>query len=221
MLGCRAGVLLQLALHVEQHRAEELELRVVHVFVGRHAHQMGFADPGKANLRARRAERHRRGARRRRRRNRYRARGGGRGRSRRGSGRRRNLRSRNGCQRRGRLRGRRGLGRRGSLGRRGRARGRRRRLRARRRLRRLFRCGLLRGRLGCRPGGRLLHCGLARHCSSPCTKRSWGRLRPMKTSTLARRSAGSHGLPRSPPMSMCTPWNTTRCGLPSRWRTPL
>src|SRR5262245_9994258 len=75
-------------------------------------------------------------------------------------------------------------------------------------------------RLAVRRGG-LLHWVLTRHCSNPWMKTSLGRFRPMNTIALARGSSSPQRRPRSPPMSMCTPWKTTRCGLSLRLSTPL
>ena len=62
---------------------------------------------------------------------------------------------------------------------------------------------------------------LARHSSSPAMKRSFGSFLPMKTSTDSLASCFAQGLPMSPPIIMCTPWNTTRRGLPFIHSTPL
>ena len=48
-----------------------------------------------------------------------------------------------------------------------------------------------------------------------------GSFLPMKTSTEDFLSVFAHGLPMSPPIIMCTPWNTTRRGLPFIHSTPL
>ena len=60
-----------------------------------------------------------------------------------------------------------------------------------------------------------------RHCFSPSTNSSSGSVLPMNTITLPRLSSGPQGLPISPPMSMCTPWNTTRLSFPASHSTPL
>lgn len=60
-----------------------------------------------------------------------------------------------------------------------------------------------------------------RHCFSPSMNRSSGSFLPMNTITLPRFSSGTQGLPMSPPMSMCTPWNTTRFSFWSSHSTPL
>src|SRR2546426_351776 len=82
-------------------------------------------------------------------------------------------------------------------------------------LRRLF-LGRL-DRLRCR----LFYCFSTKHCSNPLIKRSRGRFLPMKTMVLERFSSFPQARPRSPPISMCTPWNTTRCALPFMYRIPL
>src|SRR5215831_8243173 len=68
---------------------------------------------------------------------------------------------------------------------------------------------------------RFLYCFSTKHCSSPLMNRSCGRFLPMKTIVLDRFSPLPHGRPTSPPMSMCTPWNTTRWVLPFMYSTPL
>src|SRR5882672_1464748 len=68
---------------------------------------------------------------------------------------------------------------------------------------------------------RLLYCFSTKHCSSPLMNRSCGRFLPMKTIVLERFSPLPQGRPTSPPMSMCTPWNTTRWVLPFMYSTPL
>src|SRR6266545_2745656 len=82
-------------------------------------------------------------------------------------------------------------------------------------LRRLFL-----GRLGRFRRG-LFYCFSTKHCSNPLIKRSCGRFLPMKTMVLERFSSFPQARPKSPPMSMCTPWNTTRCALPFMYRIPL
>src|SRR6266700_3944168 len=82
-------------------------------------------------------------------------------------------------------------------------------------LRRLFLGWLGRLRRG------LFYCFSTKHCSNPLIKRSRGRFLPMKTMVLERFSSFPQARPRSPPMSMCTPWNTTRCALPFMYRIPL
>src|SRR5204862_1943577 len=62
---------------------------------------------------------------------------------------------------------------------------------------------------------------LARHSSSPARKMSLGSFLPMKTSSDCFFSALVQGLPMSPPIIMCTPWKTTRRGLPFIQRMPL
>src|SRR6266513_4083117 len=69
------------------------------------------------------------------------------------------------------------------------------------------------GRLG-HLGYQLLYCFSTKHCSNPLINKSCGRFFPMKTMVLERFSSLPHARPRSPPMSICTPWNTTRCVLP-------
>src|SRR5688572_13568216 len=61
----------------------------------------------------------------------------------------------------------------------------------------------------------------AKHCSMPARNRSRGRFLPMNTMTDSFDSPFGHGLPRSPPIIMCTPWKTTRRGLPFIQSTPL
>src|SRR6266700_1187212 len=82
-------------------------------------------------------------------------------------------------------------------------------------LRRLFLGRLRRLRRG------LFYCFSTKHCSNPLIKRSRGRFLPMKTMVLERFSSFPQARPRSPPTSMCTPWNTTRCALPFMYRIPL
>src|SRR5882672_4363645 len=76
-------------------------------------------------------------------------------------------------------------------------------------------------RLGGSLGRRFLYCFSTKHCSSPLMNRSCGRFLPMNTIVLERFSPLPHGRPTSPPMSMCTPWNTTRWVLPFIYSTPL
>ena len=61
----------------------------------------------------------------------------------------------------------------------------------------------------------------ARHCSSPAMNRSFGSFLPMNTSSDDFLSPFAQGLPTSPPIIMCTPWNTTRLALPFIHSTPL
>jgi hypothetical protein len=61
----------------------------------------------------------------------------------------------------------------------------------------------------------------ARHWSRPAMNRSLGNFLPMKTMTDSFFSPLAHGLPTSPPIIMCTPWNTTRFELPFIHSTPL
>ena len=61
----------------------------------------------------------------------------------------------------------------------------------------------------------------ARHSSSPATKMSFGSFLPIKTRIELFFSLLLQALPRSPPIIMCTPWNTTRRGLPFIQSTPL
>ena len=61
----------------------------------------------------------------------------------------------------------------------------------------------------------------ARHWSRPAMNRSFGSFLPMNTITDSFFSFFSQGLPTSPPIIMCTPWNTTRLALPFIHRTPL
>ncbi len=61
----------------------------------------------------------------------------------------------------------------------------------------------------------------ARHSSRPARKRSFGSFLPMNTRMECFFSALVQGLPMSPPIIMCTPWNTTRRGLPFIHSTPL
>ena len=51
--------------------------------------------------------------------------------------------------------------------------------------------------------------------------RSFGSFLPMNTSIELFFSFLAHGLPMSPPIIMCTPWNTTRCFLPFIHSMPL
>src|SRR5690349_18353727 len=62
---------------------------------------------------------------------------------------------------------------------------------------------------------------LARHSSRPAMNRSFGSFLPMNTITDCFFSALPQGLPTSPPIIMCTPWNTTRSFLPFIHSTPL
>jgi len=62
---------------------------------------------------------------------------------------------------------------------------------------------------------------LARHSSRPAMNRSFGSFLPMNTRIERFLSALVQGLPMSPPIIMCTPWNTTRRGLPFIHSTPL
>lgn len=62
---------------------------------------------------------------------------------------------------------------------------------------------------------------LARHSSRPARKMSFGSFLPMNTITERFFSDFAQGLPRSPPIIMCTPWNTTRSFLPFIQSTPL
>src|SRR5213075_3148064 len=57
------------------------------------------------------------------------------------------------------------------------------------------------------------HLHFARHSSRPAMKMSFGRFLPMNTRIDSLLSCFAHGLPMSPPIIMCTPWNTTRRGL--------
>ena len=61
----------------------------------------------------------------------------------------------------------------------------------------------------------------ARHSSIPAMKMSLGSFLPMNTITEPFFSFLAQGLPVSPPIIMCTPWNTTRRGLPFIHSTPL
>ena len=61
----------------------------------------------------------------------------------------------------------------------------------------------------------------ARHWSRPAMNRSFGSFLPMNTITDSFFSFFNQGLPTSPPIIMCTPWNTTRLALPFIHRTPL
>jgi hypothetical protein len=61
----------------------------------------------------------------------------------------------------------------------------------------------------------------ARHWSRPAMKRSFGSFLPMNTMIDVFFSPLAHGLPTSPPIIMCTPWKTTRLGLPFIHSTPL
>ena len=61
----------------------------------------------------------------------------------------------------------------------------------------------------------------ARHWSRPAMNRSLGSFLPMNTITDSFFSPLAQGLPTSPPIIMCTPWNTTRFGLPFIHSTPL
>jgi len=73
-----------------------------------------------------------------------------------------------------------------------------------------------------RPGKhRIILSHFARHSSSPARKRSFGSFLPMNTSSDSFFSLFVQGLPMSPPIIMCTPWNTTRRGLPFIQSTPL
>jgi len=62
---------------------------------------------------------------------------------------------------------------------------------------------------------------LARHSSRPAMKMSFGSFLPMNTRIDSFDSFFVQGLPMSPPIIMCTPWNTTRRGLPFIHSTPL
>ena len=61
----------------------------------------------------------------------------------------------------------------------------------------------------------------ARHWSRPAMNKSLGSFLPMNTITDSFFSPLTHGLPTSPPIIMCTPWNTTRLALPFIHSTPL
>src|SRR5436190_6716089 len=65
-----------------------------------------------------------------------------------------------------------------------------------------------------RLGHQLLYCFSTKHCSNPFINRSCGRFLPMKTMVVERFSSLPQTRPRWRPMSMCTPWNRTRCVLP-------
>ena len=80
--------------------------------------------------------------------------------------------------------------------------------------------GLLRGEQR-RDEERAEQASYARHCSSPAMNRSFGSFLPMKTSVEDFFSPFAQGLPMSPPIIMCTPWNTTRFALPFIHSTPL
>lgn len=57
--------------------------------------------------------------------------------------------------------------------------------------------------------------------SSPWTRMSRGRSRPMNTILLSRVSPAAQGGPRSLPMSWCTPWKMTLRSVPCMSSTPL
>src|SRR5471032_1979987 len=61
----------------------------------------------------------------------------------------------------------------------------------------------------------------ATHLSRPRISISCGKLRPIKIILLARVSSSRHGAPSSEPISMCTPWNTARHGVPAIFKMPL
>ena len=61
----------------------------------------------------------------------------------------------------------------------------------------------------------------ARHWSRPAMNKSFGSFLPINTITDSFLSVFVQGLPTSPPIIMCTPWNTTRFGLPFIHSTPL